>query len=98
MEETENTKIMKQCPRFHYCDVPICPLDYYQTSRVYSEGEPTCTMEKGARARIGKGTCLKYQGLTQREWTGKKNWENRSEEDKKSIIERLERVSHYLRS
>ena len=98
MDEIENTKIMSKCPRFDYCDVPICPLNHYQESRVYSEGESKCTMEKGVRAKIGKGTELKYQGFVKREWAAKKNWENKSEEEKQIIIERGKRALGTLTS
>lgn len=88
MDEVENVKILAKCPRFQSCDAPICPLDYYQSSRVYEEGDKKCDMEKGVRVRIGKGTELKYQGMTKPEWAGKMSWENKSEEEKQAIIER----------
>lgn len=92
MMEQENLKILKQCPRFNECSVPICPLDYYQSQRVKLEGEPKCTLAKSIRMRIAKGTELKYQGMTKREWDGKKRWDAKPEAEKQIIIERGKKI------
>ena len=38
----ENSILMQQCPRFHRCSAPLCPLDKDVSERVYLEGEPIC--------------------------------------------------------
>ena len=86
--EEENVKIMQKCPRYKFCNAPKCPLDYFIDKRTKLEGEEKCELAKSIRKRIGKGTALKYQGMTKREWTGKKIWESKSDEEKKEIIER----------
>lgn len=86
--EEENTKIMKKCPRFQFCNAPICPLDYFQDERVELEGEEKCALAKSTRKRIGKGTILPHQGMTKREYAGMKIWEAKSDKEKKIIAER----------
>lgn len=88
MNETENIKIMSKCPRFKSCSVPKCPLDYYRDQRTVLNGEPKCEAFKSIRMKIGKGTQLKYQGMTKREWDGKKRWDARPEAEKQALIER----------
>ena len=86
--EEENVKIMEKCPRFQSCNAPKCPLDYFQDKRTELEGDDKCALPKSIRKRIGKGTALKYQGMTKREWAGKKIWDAKSDEEKREIIER----------
>ena len=86
--EEENYKIMRRCPRFKFCNAPKCPLDYFINDRVKLTGEDKCALPKSIRKRIGKGTELEYQGMTKREWIGKKIWEAKSDEAKREIIEK----------
>ena len=86
--EEQNVKIMEKCPRFQFCNAPICPLDYFQDERVELDGEEKCALAKSIRKRIGEGTALKYQGMTRREYAGKKIWDAKSDEEKREIIER----------
>ena len=85
--EEENLKIMQKCPRYEFCNAPKCPLDYFIDERVKLADEEKCKLAKSIRKEIGKGTALKYQGLTRREWAGMKIWESKSDEEKKEIIE-----------
>ena len=86
--EEENVKIMQKCPRYKFCNAPKCPLDYFRDERVKLAGEDKCALPKSIRKRIGKGTALKYQGLTKKEYTGMKIWEAKSDEEKREIIEK----------
>lgn len=86
--EEENLRVMERCPRFKFCNAPICPLDYFQEERVKLGGEDKCALSKSIRKRIGKETALKYQGMTRREWTGMKIWEAKSDEEKREIVEK----------
>jgi len=86
--EEENVKIMQRCPRFQFCNAPICPLDYFQDERTKLEGDEKCVLAKSIRKRIGKGTALKYQGMTRKEYAGMKIWNDKSDEEKRGIVER----------
>ena len=90
MKEIETLKWMGKCPRFSWCDVPKCPLDPHMNKRVAYPGEPKCTLAKSIRYRLGEG--LPYHGLTKAEWTAKKRWEEKPEEEKQRIIERGKRA------
>ncbi len=45
MKDSDCHKVMKKCPRFQRCSVPLCPLDPEVEKRVYWEGEPTCKLD-----------------------------------------------------
>ena len=62
-----NLKRMKQCPRFDFCSVPICPLDEDKDERIYLRGEPKCTLGKVYRLRYGKD--LPWKGMFPREFS-----------------------------
>ena len=87
--ESESVKIMQQCPRFLKCSVPICPLDLLQDERTKLPGEPSCTLAKSIRFRIGKNTDLPKKGLTQRELSGRLRWDALSESEKQRRIAKL---------
>ena len=87
--EIASDVLMRQCPRFDRCSVPICPLDVLQDQRDYLLGELKCTLSKTRRYRIGKGTELERQGLTRREWSAKVRWDNLSEAEKQCVAGRL---------
>ena len=91
--EQDSLKIMRKCPRFSHCSINICPLDLLQNIRTKLEDEPTCDLPKSRRTRIGKGTPLKYQGLTKSEWAWKKKWDNKTDDEKKKIKDRLKKYS-----
>ena len=39
-------RVMKACPRYRGCNVPICPLDPDKHKRSKIKGEKNCTMTK----------------------------------------------------
>jgi hypothetical protein len=60
----------RECPSFNVCSAPLCPLD------------------PGIKMRIKLPTedrCKAYQGLTKREWDGKRRWDSLSEAEQKRI-------------
>ena len=89
MTETTGLKIMRQCPRFERCDVPICPLDLNQDNRTNLSGEKRCTLAKSYRLRIGKSAGLPKKGLTRREHASRLRWESLNEFEKKRRIDNL---------
>ena len=44
MTEDENLKNMRSCPRFDYCSVPKCSLDYWADLRVELAEDEVCPM------------------------------------------------------
>lgn len=82
MNETKSIKIMRECPRFERCSVPVCPLDLLRDKRDALRDDSKCHLPKSRRHRIGKGTDLEHQGLTKREWAAVKRWEALSEDQK----------------
>ena len=49
---------LEQCPRFHKCSAPICPLDTNWEQRIYLRGESVCFylheyVKNGGKARLG---------------------------------------------
>lgn len=81
-EEYRTIKIIRQCPRFERCSVPICPLDLFQDERDRLPCEPKCTLGKKRRFLIGRETSLPRKGLTSREWSARQRYNSLSEEEK----------------
>ena len=96
--ETRSLEIVKQCPRYQECSVPICPLDLLQDDRDYLPGEPKCTLPKSRRFRIGKITDLARCGLTKKEWAAKLRWQELSETEKELKKAKLRQVSPFCHS
>lgn len=69
----ENTKRMQQCPRFHTCDAPKCPLDQDIDLRIKFPEDPKCTLAKSIRMKLGKD--LPTKGMTKKEFAAWKQWE-----------------------
>jgi len=89
-------KPYRECPRYQKCSVNSCPL-HPIFPEIYTDPEDSqvkCTLEKEVRFRIGSKypDLLKFQGLTPREWAGKKRFEGLSEEDKELVRERGRRA------
>lgn len=91
--ESEPVEIMKQCPRFDRCSVPICPLDLLQEDRTRLAEEPMCGLPKNRRLQIGVDAELPRQGLTKREWAAKQRWESQSEDEKRHRVANLRQGS-----
>jgi hypothetical protein len=87
MTEEQNVVVMRQCPRFEHCSATKCPLDYWQGVRVKLAGDESCGVAKSIRMRIGKNTKLPLKGLTQREFTGQRHWDQKSDSEKSDFIE-----------
>lgn len=85
MDETQNTKIMEECPQFDTCSAPKCPLDSFIDKRVETEGDAKCKMEKNVRLRIGEKHGLPKKGLTNAEWAGKQQYERLTPEKKEKL-------------
>lgn len=47
--------LMEKCPRFLWCNAPICPLDKDKHLRVELKGEPKCTLDEKIVQKIKKG-------------------------------------------
>jgi len=88
-------KAFKECPRFDKCNVNKCPLhtDYEKLQSSEYDKEQKCTMERRVRERIGLKYGLPNQGLTQREISSQKLWDNLPESEKKARIEKLKETS-----
>jgi len=81
--EQECVEIMRRCPRWNKCSVPICPLDLNQSARVKLPGEEKCTLAKSIRTRIGRDTSLPMQGMTSREWSASQRYAQLSDDARK---------------
>jgi hypothetical protein len=79
---------MENCPRFKFCSANRCPLDSDIDLRNEIKGEEKCGMAKSIRLRIGKEFNLEKMGLTEREWSARKRYENLSPEDKEKLVRR----------
>ncbi len=91
-DEKSALLIMRECPRWKRCSVPVCLLDLHQETRDYLPGEPKCTLSKAKRFQIGQGTALERQGLTRREWSARQREENLSDEAKRRRANNLEKA------
>ena len=89
MNDSAGLKIMRQCPRFDRCDVPLCPLDLNQDYRTNLIGEKRCTLAKSIRLRIAEISSLGRKGLTKSEWAAKERWKYLSETERQTRIAHL---------
>lgn len=90
------TKPYRECPRYNKCSVNNCPL-HPIFPELYLDPEDSqlkCTLEKEVRFRIGSKypNLLKFQGLTPREWAGKKRFEGLTDQDKELVRDRARRA------
>ena len=79
---------MEQCPRYNSCSVNKCPLDLDISLRNQLKGEEICGMAKSIRLRIGTKYGLSKLGLTDREWSARKRYEDMSIEEKEKLARR----------
>jgi len=90
----------ENCPRFDYCQINSCPLhpDYKQLQNDSSDPafngykKQKC-INKKRRMLIAKAFGLKSLGLTPRELSSKKMWDNMSEKDKQEKINKIRGLS-----
>ena len=83
-----------ECPSFINCSCNICPLDPLVGQRTSLPGEEKCKAYKPTRFKIGSKypELLPFQGLTSREFNGKKRWEALSTSDKAIITARASKL------
>ncbi len=85
-EQTQEPKYL--CPKFDFCGVNKCPLDFRFKELQTAEDEMTkCPLPK--RLRLKFGTSLAWKGLNSREL----KWLEMSPEAKQSKIENLKKNS-----
>lgn len=91
-------KPYNECPSFNHCNCNICPLDPESDEKSHLSGDEKCKAEKPTRFRIGQkySNLLPYQGLTKREWVGRKNWEGLSPENKELKLQALAKTRKSL--
>jgi hypothetical protein len=88
----------EECPSFIGCDAPKCPLDPDIEIRVKASGDSRCKAQKPTRKRIGEkyASILPLKGMTSRENSGQKAWNNRTPEEKKLFVEQgLKRLKSF---
>ena len=74
MTEKENLTNMERCPRFEFCSIPKCPLDYFMAERIELPEDEKCILI----ASRGKRVVGNIRGKLKR-IVGKYIWEkNRS--------------------
>jgi len=42
--QKENLKNMKRCPRFNFCNIPKCPLDFWMSKRIELPEDERCIL------------------------------------------------------
>lgn len=87
--KTRSVELMRRCPRYLRCCVPVCPLDLLQDDRMRLKEEPVCTLPRSIRHRIGKGTALPRQGLTKQEWAARIRWESLTDAERECRTAKL---------
>lgn len=89
---------MEKCPRFKFCSVNICPLDKLSSFRNKLKDEPSCTLAKSIRQKIGTEYGLPKLGLNNAEFSAFQKWKEKSEEEKTEIRKRMAKVREKLSS
>lgn len=89
---------MEECPRFEFCQLNRCPLDVNYPKLENDISDPAIQkkqkcLAKSIRKRIGLKWKLKNKGMTPREITSQKNWDNLPEDVKKARIDKLKGLS-----
>ena len=80
---------MEMCPRFSKCSVNKCPLDIESHLRSNFLGEDKCGIAKSIRLKIGMEYKLPKLGLSDKEFSFRQSWENKTDAEKIKIKERL---------
>lgn len=88
--DVDRSKPYEQCPRYRHCSVNRCPLDPAHELRTHLTGEPSCTLSKSTRLRIGSQheDVLPMRGLTGREYSAAARWDALTEDQRQAISER----------
>lgn len=84
----------EECPRFEKCGVNRCPLhkNYKKLQPSEFDLEQKCSVAKSIRLRIGKEYKLSNLGLTEKELSARKRWENMPLEKQEAIKERMRKT------
>ena len=95
-KELREKKPFRLCPSYDMCSAPVCPLDSNQHIMQRYPEEEKCKANKPTRIKIGSKfpELLPHQGLTSREWLGKKRWNEMSDENKGKVRRRLALTSY----
>ncbi|WP_048180193.1 hypothetical protein [Methanosarcina siciliae] len=85
-----------KCPRYSSCSVNNCPLstEYPKGFTHFEDLAKKCTLPKGYRESVAEKFpgVLSLEGLTLKEYTGKKTWEKLSPEEQAKSILRLNKI------
>jgi hypothetical protein len=88
ISEEKSLEIMRQCPRFSFCSVNKCPLDYFSDLRNKLAEEGKCTLAKSIRMRIGEKCGIPSRGLTRSEQAAMSRFEKLTPEEKEELKNR----------
>ena len=86
-----NKKPYHECPSFLNCSCNRCPLDPEMNTRIHYSDEPKCKANKPTRLKIAQKfnslypNLLPHQGLTAKEYAGKKRWDSLTDEQREKI-------------
>ena len=91
-EILDSLKPMMDCPRWHWCWAPICPLDPKMPKRGKAiDGSATdgvkeleCRLPKAKRVELGKD--LPWRGLWPQELAGLDQWEGKTPEERRQFL------------
>ena len=91
---TKLTQPYHECKNFDVCSCNVCPLDPLQNEKEALKGEEKCKVGKPRRQKIALKypNLLPYQGLTKRQFNGKKNWEALGDAEKQLAVNRLSKA------
>jgi len=80
-----------ECKSFDSCSCNVCPLDPESWERNKLSNDDKCKCWKPTRKAIGEkySKVLRYKGLTKREWTSKKSWDDKPQAEKENILRAL---------
>ena len=87
------------CPKWNYCSCNKCILhkDYSKLQTDSSDKDKKCKCPKQIRKQIGKLFNLKNKGLSEREISSAKVWDNLSAEEKARRTQKLKENSPFVR-
>lgn len=95
MNNSSKIKPYEKCSKYYNCSVNNCPLHPSYPGLFIDEEdkEKKCTLRKSTRFKIGSKypDVIKYQGLTTREWSARKTYDNLTDEEKEKMVERIKK-------
>ena len=84
------------CPRFSHCEKNKCPLhkNFYKLKSFMDDPDgKRCDLAKNIRKRTAKIYNLSWQGLTEKELSARRKWDNLSQKEKDRRIALLKKNS-----